>query len=245
MTAADLKIASATFLLLTVSVAINLLVMQEQRGDRAIETSAIGASVPQPAAGWEMSGGAADASDVNTVVTGLAAGMPAGGTLQGASVQTKGMPDVVRGIQRELNARGYSAGSPDGVAGLVTRAAIMAYEHDYGLPLTAGATQDLLSRIVLGSSAPSPSNGVASRTAGQEADAVIRSVKQQLTARGYAVGKIDGTPSDLLARAIREFEIDQKLPESGRISGPLVSRLTRLQVPPSVAPVSKVKPAQR
>lgn len=238
MTAAELKIASATFLLVTVSVAVNLLVLQEQRGDRAIETSAIGASAPQPAAGWEMSGAepASTAAAVSTVANSAA---PL------AAVQTNGMPDVVRGIQRELNARGYAAGSPDGVAGLVTRAAIMAYEHDYGLPLTAGATQDLLSRIVLGSSAPAPSKGVASRTAGDQADTVIRTVKQQLTARGYAVGKIDGNQSDELARAIREFEIDQKLPESGRISGPLVSRLTRLQAQPAVAPVAKVKPAQR
>lgn len=240
MTAADLKIASATFLLLTVSVAINLFALQERRGESAIETSAIGARAAQPAAGWEMSNGASDA--------GAGSGAPAkpsNETMQVAALPTNGMPDVVRGIQRELNARGYSAGSPDGVAGLVTRAAIMAYEYDYGLPLTAGATQDLLSRIVLGSSAPSPANGVASRTAGQEADAVIRSVKQQLTARGYAVGKIDGTANDQMARAIREFEIDQKLPESGRISGPLVSRLKRLQVPAAVAPVAKVKPAQR
>ena len=237
MTAAELKIASATFLLLTVSVAVNLFALQEQRGDRAVETSAIGTPAPQPAAGWEMSNGTVEPAPAN--------GSAAAPQVQIAAVQTNGMPDVVRGIQSELNARGYAAGSPDGVAGLVTRAAIMAYEHDYGLPLTAGATQDLLSRIVLGSSAPSPANGVASRTAGQEADAVIRTVKQQLTARGYAVGKIDGNESDQLARAIREFEIDQKLPESGRISGPLVSRLTRLQTQPSVAPVAKVKPAQR
>lgn len=239
MTAAELKIASATFLLLTVSVAINLLALQEQRGDRTIETSAIGASAPQPAAGWEMSSAAEPAAST------APASAPANSAPPIAFAQTNGMPDVVRGIQRELNARGYAAGSPDGVAGLMTRAAIMAYEHDYGLPLTAGATQDLLSRIVLGSSAPSPSNRAASRTAGDQADTVIRTVKQQLTARGYAVGKIDGNQSDELARAIREFEIDQKLPESGRISGPLVSRLTRLQAQPAVPPVAKVKPAQR
>ena len=59
--------------------------------------------------------------------------------------------EIIRGIQRELNGRGYDAGPPDGVVGLITRAAIMAYEHDYGLPLTATPSQDLLSRIVLGS----------------------------------------------------------------------------------------------
>lgn len=237
MTAADLKIASATFLLLTVSVAVNLLAMQEQREPSAIETSSLSARTAQPAAGWEMSNG--------SIATPSPAGTQSSESVPVAAVQTNGMPDVVRGIQRELNSRGYSAGPPDGVAGLVTRAAIMAYEYDYGLPLTGGATQDLLSRIVLGSSAPSSSKTLATRTAGHEAEAVIKSVKQQLTARGYAVGPIDGANNDQLARAIREFEIDQKLPESGRISGPLVSRLTRLQAQPAVAPVAKVKPAAR
>lgn len=237
MTAADLKIASATFLLVTISVAVNLLAMQEQRDARAIETSSSSARTAEPAAGWEMSNG--------SVATPAPDGTQAAQSVQAAAVQTNGMPDVVRGIQRELNTRGYSAGPPDGVAGFVTRAAIMAYEYDYGLPLTGGATQDLLSRIVLGSSAPSSSKTLATRTAGHEADAVIKSVKQQLAARGYAVGPIDGATNDQLARAIREFEIDQKLPESGRISGPLVSRLTRLQAQPAVAPVAKVKPATR
>lgn len=241
MTTADLKIASATFLLLTVSVAINLFAMQEPRGGSAIETSAVSPRTAQPAAGWAMANGTTETG----AAAPAAAATPTNAPVQVAAVQTNGMPDVVRGIQRELNARGYAAGSPDGVAGLVTRAAIMAYEHDYGLPLTAGATQDLLSRIVLGSSAPQPSKNAATRTAGAEADNVIRSVKQQLTARGYQAGKIDGTVTDQLGRAIREFEVDQKLPESGRISGPLVSRLTRLQAQPSVAPVAKVKPVAR
>ena len=45
-------------------------------------------------------------------------------------------PETIRAIQRELQARGYEAGAADGVPRLVTRAAIMAYEHDNGLPLS-------------------------------------------------------------------------------------------------------------
>ena len=96
-------------------------------------------------------------------------------------------------MQRELNQRGYEAGQPDGVAGLVTRAAIMAYEHDFGLPVTATPGQDLLSRIVLGSSAPSGAQRVtADQQASGEAESVTRSVKQQLMALGYTPGKADG-----------------------------------------------------
>lgn len=240
MTSAELKIASATFVVLTTSVAINMFALQEQRGS-AIETSSLGARAATPAAGWEMSGA------VGTT-TSAASPPTTGPTPEAAGIMvpvTNNMPDVVRGVQRELNARGYEAGQPDGVIGLVTRAAIMAYEQDYGLPLTGSPTQDLLSRIVLGSSAPQPTKPLGNRTTGREAEAVIRNVKQQLSARGYTPGKIDGTPSEPLARAIREFEIDQKLPETGRISAPLVSRLARLQAQPTVAPVAKTKTVQR
>lgn len=241
MTSADLKIASATFVVLTTSVAINMFALQEQRSGSAIETSSLGARAAQPAAGWEMSGAVGSA-------TSTGAPAPNAQTAEAAGIMvpvTNNMPDVVRGVQRELNTRGYEAGQPDGVIGLVTRAAIMAYESDYGLPLTGSPTQDLLSRIVLGSAAPQPTKPLGNRTTGREAEAVIRNVKQQLTARGYAAGKIDGTPGEQLARAIREFEIDQKLPETGRISAPLVSRLARLQAQPMVAPVAKTKAAQR
>ncbi len=153
---------------------------------------------------------------------------PAAAALAGTSE-----PDTVRGIQRELNARGYEAGTADGVMGLVTRAAILAYEQDYGLSvLTATASSDLLQQIVLGSAATAATRTASPKTT-DKADAVVQAVKQSLSTHGYQPGKIDGALTPQLARAIREFELDQKLPESGRISGPLVSRLMRLQVKPT------------
>ncbi len=53
-------------------------------------------------------------------------------------------------MQRELQIRGYETGARDGVAGVMTRGAIMAYEHDHGLPLTARPSQELLKAIILG-----------------------------------------------------------------------------------------------
>ena len=42
-------------------------------------------------------------------------------------------------VQRELKALGYAPGSSDGTADLKTQAAIMAFEYDNGLPMTAEA----------------------------------------------------------------------------------------------------------
>ena len=64
--------------------------------------------------------------------------------------------DTIRAIQRELNQRGFGPLASDGTMRLVTRAAIMSYEHDNRLPYTAEATEGLLTRLVLGASAVNP-----------------------------------------------------------------------------------------
>ena len=134
-------------------------------------------------------------------------------------------PETIRAIQRELQARGYEAGAADGVPGLVTRAAILAYEHDNGLPLSAAADEALLKAIVLGGS--HAGTGSPAAPPGPQAVQVIRTVQQWLANLGYSPGAADGRPRQETSRAIRAFELDQKLPATGRISGPLVARLAR------------------
>jgi peptidoglycan hydrolase-like protein with peptidoglycan-binding domain len=242
MTADDLRTVSVAFLALTATVAINLFAMQEKHGGSQIETSSL------QARSFEATVAAALSSDSPNDLGPAAA--PGANTLRlqppkaGAEMPVN-TAEIVRGIQRELNARGYEAGQPDGVAGLVTRAAIMAYEHDYGLPLTALPSQDLLSRIVLGSSAPAAQRGAPDKIGASEAEGVALMVEQQLAALGYTTGKADGKLNEQTARAIREFEVDQKLPESGRISGPLVGRLLRLQGQAVKAQPAKIKAAQK
>lgn len=134
--------------------------------------------------------------------------------------------EITRSIQRELNDRQYGAGRPDGVAGMMTRAAIMAYEQDFGLTITGEPSEELLSRIVLGASANS--GGAARQSAQPQSKAatdVVRHVKKQLTALGYATGAGDGALTDEIAAAIRTFEGQNGLPVSGRISAPLVNAL--------------------
>lgn len=137
-------------------------------------------------------------------------------------------PETIRAVQRELQARGYEAGTVDGVPGLVTRAAVLAYEFDHGLSLSAEPSERLLKQILLGESQPSanPGSGNGEHTA--QAEQVIRTVQQSLANVGYAVGKTDGRMGEETVRAIREFETDQGMPETGRVSGHLVARLARL-----------------
>jgi peptidoglycan hydrolase-like protein with peptidoglycan-binding domain len=135
--------------------------------------------------------------------------------------------DVVRAVQRELSQSGYNPGPTDGSATPVTRAAIMAYEYDHGLPVTGEATQDLLKAMLFGRErlAAAPSGDLGTQT-GPQAQQVIRSVQQSLAKLGYAIGRPDGRLGEETARAIRKFEAEQGLPSTGRISGQLVLKLT-------------------
>jgi peptidoglycan hydrolase-like protein with peptidoglycan-binding domain len=136
---------------------------------------------------------------------------------------------TVRAVQAELLRRGYEPGSNDGSPGLVTRAAVLAYEHDQGLPLTADPSPEVLAHLRHGTSAPGVAiglDGEATQPAGQ-AENVIRSVQQSLRALGYLAASPDGQISDDTVRAIREFEMDTGLVPTGRISAPLVTRLAR------------------
>ena len=137
--------------------------------------------------------------------------------------------ETIRAIQRELSARNYQPGVVDGVAGLVTRAAIMAYEHDHDLPLTGVPSEALLRRIILGASYDGGGRPAESGSgAGTHAQRVTRTVQQSLLALGYQPGKADGVAGEETARAIREFEMDHGLVQTGRISGYLVAQLARM-----------------
>lgn len=135
--------------------------------------------------------------------------------------------DTVRAVQRELHHRGYLSGTHDGVAGLVTRAAIMAYEHDNGLPLTAEPSEELLKRILLGAAASPPPAATSKDKRGQP-EMITRTVQQTLSGLGYNTGKADGRLGEDTQRAIRDFESDNAMPETGRVSGHLVARLAKL-----------------
>ncbi len=242
MTAGDSKLAVVVFTLVAASVAANLLAFQDPRRGAAFETSAIAVKTGFSDIG--LAGGNGDG------LVGPGAGpveTPAGALRVSPESDTSASSaEIVRGIQRELNTRGYDAGPPDGVAGLVTRAAIMAYEFDYGFALTAAPGAELLSRIVLGSSVPAASRLKGFGNVTGDAEGVVRVTEQALSSLGYQPGKADGKISEQTARAIREFELDQKLPESGRVSGPLVSRLLRLQGQITPAPAAAAaKPAAK
>jgi peptidoglycan hydrolase-like protein with peptidoglycan-binding domain len=139
----------------------------------------------------------------------------------------EGDPDVIRAVQRELTARGYGTLQADGVPGLLTRAAIMAFEHDNKMGLTGEATERVLKRLLLGVSGDTAPEDTAGKVRSAQADQVIRTVQQSLLTLGYQTGRLDGRVGDDTERAIREFETDHGMVPTGRISADLFSRVAK------------------
>jgi peptidoglycan hydrolase-like protein with peptidoglycan-binding domain len=219
MTPGWIRLALAAFAALSGAFVINIFLLQPAGvGSRENVIGAApspGIGNRAPAAAWSLQ--LASRGETQAINAGLE---PASG---GDSIE------LTRAVQRELKAKGYETGAVDGVAGLVTRAAIMAYEADHGLALTAEPRQALLQHIILGAamggqgSAPQGSAGP-----GPEAQAVVRTVQGSLAKLGFAPGAADGRLSDETIRAIRKFETAQGMKETGRISGPLAAKLAGL-----------------
>ena len=212
-----LRLVLIAFPVLSAAVATNLFLMQPRAGRLATVTLA----APAPAAPRAGSAGAV----VPPAARGEVKAAP-----QTVALSPADAADTVRAIRRELSARGYEAGTGDSAPDLVTRAAILAWEYDNGLALTAEPSQHLLKTILLRDAAGRPAAGrkPAAEPPGPQAVEVIRYVQQSLGRLGYTSAKPDGRLGADTARAIREFEIDQSLSETGRISGGLVARLARL-----------------
>ncbi|MFM9938037.1 MAG: peptidoglycan-binding protein [Hyphomicrobiaceae bacterium] len=159
-----------------------------------------------------------------------------------ADVEAERSPDTVRAVHQRLATLGYEPGAPSAVPGLLMRSAIMAYEHDHGLPLT-GEPSDLLLRLMDNA----PGAREAAVRAGRQsrasnAEQVLRTVQQSLAALGYFSAKIDGRPGEETERSIREYEMDSGLVPTGRVSAPLLVKLARANSATRPATGTKVPP---
>jgi peptidoglycan hydrolase-like protein with peptidoglycan-binding domain len=231
MTPGQARIALLSFLLVTAGVAINALFLQTGPGpaSRALAERASARPAPE----WSVKvGGAAPARRVGepqdqalriarfAADPGKIDPVPAGPD-DAADVET------VRAIQRELKLRGYGPVPGDGVMGLGTRAAIMAFENDHGMALSGEASERLLKRILLGATDPTVADSSAAGSVRSgHAEQVLRAVQQWLAALGYQPGRTDGRPGEETVKAIRDFEMDKGLVPRGRVSAELVARLS-------------------
>jgi peptidoglycan hydrolase-like protein with peptidoglycan-binding domain len=240
MTPGQARVALLSFLLVTVGVATNALFLQA--GPVPASKSVVERASPRPAADRgikagetaAMRRGASVSSSPEEQALRIARFAPDPGKIDPAPAGPDDTADTetIRAIQRELKLRGYGPVGGDGVIGLTTRAAIMAFEHDQGMALSGEASDRLLKRILLGAADPaSADSSGAGRVRSGHAEQVMRSVQQWLAALGYQPGRIDGRPGDDTVKAIRDFEMDKGLVPRGRVSAELVVRLSEAAAP--------------
>ncbi len=134
---------------------------------------------------------------------------------------------TVRSVQKQLSVKGYDPGPVDGVHGLLTRAAVMAFQHDHDLPVTGEVSEALLKQVILGASGSRGPADVKTPVP-EETTALIKAVQQILAKMGYDPGPVDGILGAGTRRAIRSFEEEQKLPVKGRVSGRVLKELIRV-----------------
>jgi peptidoglycan hydrolase-like protein with peptidoglycan-binding domain len=125
-------------------------------------------------------------------------------------------------LQRELAALGFYQDQVDGQYGPRLRQAIEAYQRAHDLEVTGEPTARLLDHI---------------RFMGQVGDAAspadpaqldVRAVQEGLARLGYAPGPQDGVLGPRTADAIREFERDRQLKETGTLTDALAQEISRV-----------------
>ena len=133
---------------------------------------------------------------------------------------------TLEAVRRELVNRQYLSDVAGGVAGApqtTTRAAILAFEFDFHLALTATASETLLKDLIF-THAPLPSQRLTVPETDAAQDLII-AVQRALVHLGYANEKPTGELDQATREAIAKFERTRGLEVSGRISAPLINSL--------------------
>jgi peptidoglycan hydrolase-like protein with peptidoglycan-binding domain len=144
----------------------------------------------------------------------------------GTSSITVRFDPVIEEIQRALAKAGYYAFAIDGVNGKRTRDAVIAYQQTSGLDTTGEASAELVDHIKLTQTIIEAVGPTAENAEAADSEKVMQA-QTGLSELGYLQSPPDGTLGDETREAIRNFERDRGLPETGEVSSSLLVELGR------------------
>jgi hypothetical protein len=124
-------------------------------------------------------------------------------------------------VARELGALGLYQERLDGEDTARLRQAIEAYERAHDLKVTGEPTSDLLDHIRFFGRIGQASTAVAG-------DVDVRAVQEGLARLGYSPGPADGVLGPQTRDAIRQFEQDRSLAQTGTITEELAQEVSRV-----------------
>jgi peptidoglycan hydrolase-like protein with peptidoglycan-binding domain len=136
-----------------------------------------------------------------------------------------------RNLQILLNELGYNVGSPDGILGTKSKAAIRAFQTDAGLPVSGEASLSLFSKLQeavnkqQGGSTQASSATTGASTATPASSGLVASIQGELRQRGYQVSEIDGVLDSSTGAAIRSYQSAAGMAVTGQPSASLLSSL--------------------
>jgi peptidoglycan hydrolase-like protein with peptidoglycan-binding domain len=128
-------------------------------------------------------------------------------------------------VQVALYNLGYAVGTPDGVIGPKSRAAIRAYQVDSGLPASDEPSIALHEKLQASLAQRSSQAKSAPQTALMVGSATISEAQTELRQRGYTITVITGTANAETAAAVRAYQADARLPITDDISSDLMQQL--------------------
>jgi peptidoglycan hydrolase-like protein with peptidoglycan-binding domain len=138
----------------------------------------------------------------------------------GREAEVRRVADAVR---RQLENRGYLESTADTPAPVALPAAILAFEFDHNLGLTAEPTDRLLKVMIFAQMPVERQRPV--RPGTDVARELIGEVQRALAHLGYGEPDITMELDAKTRTAIRKFERARGLQVSGRVSAPLIKRL--------------------
>jgi mannosyl-glycoprotein endo-beta-N-acetylglucosaminidase len=127
--------------------------------------------------------------------------------------------DLTLDVQRQLKALGFNPGNVDGNFGPQTEAALRAYQQKYRLPETGKADETTLRSLL-------PGRFEAARAATDASDRdVMLQAQRQLKALGFNPGDVDGNFGPQMEAALRAYQQNYRLPQTGRLDEVTLSSL--------------------
>ena len=154
-------------------------------------------------------------------------------------------PYSLRNVQIALATLGYNVGTPDGVVGPKSRAAIRAFQVDSSMPVSGEPSialyEKLQAAIVERSGATTQSTQQVVPTATK---AMISEAQSELRRRGYAISAITGVADAETIAAVRDYQGDARLPVTGDINDALLQQLGTPQADSAAIYRAQVKQVQ-
>lgn len=135
----------------------------------------------------------------------------------GKNVTTGSSGEDVLNIQKALVELGFYDNTPDGKFGEGTRRAVVDYQEANGLEATGIADASMFLRLFEGESVNYTDYVNSHCAVSGDSGAHVRAIQDRLSKLGYYSGDATATYGDNTARAVRRFQSDNDLPQTGDV----------------------------